>query len=138
MRQVFIGGAGKTRRLGFGGASPVSIQTMWKASIADTLHDRAARTRLLADVETLEALGCDAVRFAVPDAPSADALVKLAAETQMPFIADIHFDYRLALRCLEGNVAKVRVNPGTIGNRERVKAVAERCRDKGAAIRIGV
>jgi (E)-4-hydroxy-3-methylbut-2-enyl-diphosphate synthase len=138
MRQVFIGGAGKTRRLGFGGASPVSIQTMWKAGITDTLHDRAARTRLLADVEALGALGCDAVRFAVPDAPSADALAKLAAETPMPFIADIHFDYRLALCCLEGNVAKIRVNPGTIGSRERVKAVAERCRDKGAAIRIGV
>lgn len=137
-RTVFIGGAGETKRIGIGGKEPVSIQTMWKEGITDVLTDRTALISVINKIEMLGGLGCDILRFAVPDMPSADALVKIAAETTMPLVADIHFDYRLALRCLEGNVAKIRINPGNIGSRDRVEAVVKRCKDTGAAIRIGV
>jgi (E)-4-hydroxy-3-methylbut-2-enyl-diphosphate synthase len=69
---------------------------------------------------------------------SADNLIRIAAEVSMPLVADIHFDYKLALRCLDGPVAKIRINPGNIGSRDRVRAVAEKAADRGAAIRIGV
>ena len=137
-RQVFIGGAGRTRRMGIGGDAPVSIQTMWKEGITGILNDRDALLSIVHRMEKLQSLGCDIIRFAVPDMESADALVLLAKETDIPLVADIHFDYKLALRCLEGNVAKIRINPGNIGSRDRVEAVVARCKDKGAAIRIGV
>jgi (E)-4-hydroxy-3-methylbut-2-enyl-diphosphate synthase len=83
-------------------------------------------------------LGCDIIRFAVPDIPSAKSLCEIAARTSMPLVADIHFDYKLALECLKGNVAKIRINPGNIGSFENTKTVVENCRDKGVAIRIGI
>ena len=83
-------------------------------------------------------LGCDIVRFAVPDMESADLLARLAEMTDMPLVADIHFDHRLALRCLEGHVAKIRINPGNIGSVDKVREVVERAKDVNAAIRIGV
>lgn len=136
--KVWIGGSGKTKRIGIGGDSPISIQTMWKEGITGVLCSRDVLFCLVERIEKLQALGCDILRFAVPDMESADALVKIAAETTMPLVADIHFDYRLALRCLEGDVAKIRINPGNIGSRDRVEAVVNRCKDKGVAIRIGV
>jgi (E)-4-hydroxy-3-methylbut-2-enyl-diphosphate synthase len=138
MRQVEIGGEGITKRVKIGGGAPVTVQTMWKEGITGVLTSGEALSRVLAQIETLQALGCDILRFAVPDTPSADALNKIAAATTMPLVADIHFDHRLALRCLEGNVAKIRINPGNIGSRDRVEQVVERCRGKGVAIRIGV
>ena len=137
-RQVFIGGAGRTRRMGIGGDAPVSIQTMWKEGITEILRDRDALLSIVHRMEKLQSLGCDIIRFAVPDMESADALVLLAKETDIPLVADIHFDYKLALRCLEGTVAKIRINPGNIGSRDRVEAVVARCKEKGVAIRIGV
>lgn len=137
-RTVFIGGAGKTNRLGIGGDSPVSIQTMWKEGITDVLHSRDALLSVVDRIEKLQALGCDILRFAVPDMDSADALIKIAAETTLPLVADIHFDYKLALRCTEGNIAKIRINPGNIGARDRVEAVVKACKETGKAIRIGV
>jgi (E)-4-hydroxy-3-methylbut-2-enyl-diphosphate synthase len=131
--RVRIGGSGLTRTLAIGGDEPVSLQTMWKSSLIGADIHEVART-----LGCLEQLGCDIVRFAVPDMESADALVRLAAITAMPLVADIHFDYRLALRCLDGNVAKVRINPGNIGGGDRVKAVVDKARDRNAAIRIGV
>ncbi len=86
----------------------------------------------------LEQLGCDIVRFAVPDMESADALVGLSKISSMPLVADIHFDHRLALRCLDGRVAKIRINPGNIGSEDKVRQVTEKARDTNAAIRIGV
>jgi (E)-4-hydroxy-3-methylbut-2-enyl-diphosphate synthase len=119
--------------LDIGGDAPVSIQTMWKSPLA------GADLAVIADsLVNLGQLGCDIVRFAVPDLESADALVSLSSMTSMPLVADIHFDYKLAIRCLEGTVAKIRINPGNIGSRERVKAVVDRARDVNAAIRIGV
>jgi (E)-4-hydroxy-3-methylbut-2-enyl-diphosphate synthase len=106
---------------------------MWKSPLAGADLQSIART-----LASLEQLGCDVVRFAVPDMDSADALVRLADLTPMPLVADIHFDHRLALRCLDGNLAKIRINPGNIGARERVKAVVDKARDANIAIRIGV
>lgn len=137
-RTVFIGGQNGTKRLAIGGDAPVSIQTMWKEGIAGVLDDNAALDVLLEKIESLSALGCDIVRFAVPDEKSAEALLEIAAHTKMPLVADIHFDYRLALSCLNGNVAAIRINPGNIGRRENVEKVVNACREKGAAIRIGV
>jgi (E)-4-hydroxy-3-methylbut-2-enyl-diphosphate synthase len=130
---VTVGGKGMTRRVTIGGDSPVSIQTMWKAPLAGLNIDEAARR-----LSSLSALGCDIVRFAVPDMESVDALVALAKRTTMPLVADIHFDWRLALACMGGNVAKIRINPGNIGSADRVKAVVDKARDTGTAIRIGV
>ncbi|HNY16954.1 MAG TPA: (E)-4-hydroxy-3-methylbut-2-enyl-diphosphate synthase [Treponemataceae bacterium] len=130
---VRIGGQGVTRELSIGGDAPVSIQTMWKSPLPGADLQDIART-----LGGLEQLGCDIVRFAVPDMESADALVLLSEMTPMPLVADIHFDYRLALRCLDGNVAKIRINPGNIGSEDRVRAVVEKATDRNAAIRIGV
>lgn len=137
-RKVYIGGDGKTKRIAIGGDAPVTIQTMWKESIAGLDSDAERRTELVRKINSLQMLGCDILRFAVPDTDSARALDAIAAETTMPLVADIHFDYRLALECLKGPVAAIRINPGNIGKREYVEAVVNACRAKGAAIRIGV
>jgi (E)-4-hydroxy-3-methylbut-2-enyl-diphosphate synthase len=137
-RTVYIGGLGRTKRIGIGGDQPVTIQTMWKESITTLVDDAEARSQLINSIGKLQRLGCNILRFAVPDKPSAQALVKIAAETDMPLVADIHFDYRLALECLKGNIAAIRINPGNIGKRDRVEKVVNACREKGTAIRIGV
>lgn len=132
-RTITIGGKGRTHTLKIGGDAPVSIQTMWKSPLEkDSL-------KLVAQKMTeLSLLGCDIVRFAVPDRESADCLVALAEMTDMPLVADIHFDHTLALRCLEGNIAKIRINPGNIGSIDNVRKVAEKAQQVHAAIRIGV
>ncbi len=137
-RTVSLGGTGSCKRLEIGGNAPVSIQTMWKEGITDVAHNREALSSIIDRIEKLGLLGCDIVRFAVPDMASAEGLCAIAELSPLPLVADIHFDYKLALRCLDGNVAKIRINPGNIGSRERVEAVVTKCRDKGAAIRIGV
>lgn len=137
-RKIYIGGDGKTKRIAIGGDAPVTIQTMWKESIAGLDNDAEKRTEIVKKINSLQMLGCDILRFAVPDTDSARALGAIAAETTMPLVADIHFDYRLALECLKGPVAAIRINPGNIGKREYVEAVVNACRAKGAAIRIGV
>ena len=116
-----------------GGDAPVSIQTMWKEPLAGA-DLRAVSERL----KSLGELGCNIARFAVPDMESASLLCVLAEMTPIPLVADIHFDYRLALRCLEGGVAKIRINPGNIGSKENIKAVAKRASERGVPIRIGV
>ena len=137
-KTVYLGGSGRVRRIGVGGKEPVSIQTMWKEGIGDLDDDPLKFERILSQISELEGLGCDIIRFAVPDQKSAAGLCKIAAKTSMPLVADIHFDYRLALECLKGDVAAIRINPGNIGSRERVEAVVAACKQKGAAIRIGV
>ena len=132
-KKITIGGNGITRKLEIGGGAPISIQTMWKESLLrSNLENVALR------LENLNALGCDIVRFAVPDVDSAKLLVKLSYLTSMPLVADIHFDHRLAVLCMEGNVAKIRINPGNIGNKKNVVEVVEKALDKGVALRIGV
>ena len=137
-RTVFLGGNGNVKRIGIGGDEPVTIQTMWKAGITNVCEDNEALTDIIRQINELKALGCDILRFAVPDMKSAASLVKIQENTDMPLVADIHFDYRLALECLKGNVAAIRINPGNIGSRDRVEKVVAACREKGAAIRIGV
>ncbi|MCR5290070.1 MAG: flavodoxin-dependent (E)-4-hydroxy-3-methylbut-2-enyl-diphosphate synthase [Treponema sp.] len=137
-RVISFGGAGKTKRIVMGGTNPVTIQTMWKEGIAGIENDSNALSLLLERIDALQSLGCDILRFAVPDTASAHSLCAIAQETTMPLVADIHFDYRLALECLKGNVAVIRINPGNIGSRDRVEKVVAGCQEKGVAIRIGV
>lgn len=137
-RTVFLGGSGNVKRIGIGGNEPVSIQTMWKTGIAEICENDEKLTELLKQINILKSLGCDILRFAVPDVKSAESLVRIQNNTDMPLVADIHFDHRLALECLKGNVAAIRINPGNIGNRKKVEDVVCACREKGAAIRIGV
>ena len=137
-RPVAVGGFANVGRVTVGGGSPVTIQTMWKEGIADVRGSPGRIDEIAGRIESLRALGCDIIRFAVPDMESAESLIEICRATSMPLVADIHFDYRLALKCLEGPVAAVRINPGNIGGRERVERVVEACRERGAAIRIGV
>lgn len=137
-KEVFLGGKGITKRISIGGTSPVSLQTMWKDSIVDIPTNNEKFEKTLKDINELQMLGCDIIRFAVPDVESAKALCVIAERTSMPLVADIHFDYTLALECLKGNVAAIRINPGNIGSLDNIKAVVNGCRDNGVAIRIGI
>lgn len=137
-RKVLLGGNGSVERIAVGGDAPVTIQTMWKEPILDIGENPAHLDSILSRIASLRTLGCDIIRFAVPDMKSAENFVEICRNTSMPLVADIHFDYRLALKCLEGPVAAIRINPGNIGSKERVEAVVDGCREKGVAIRIGV
>jgi (E)-4-hydroxy-3-methylbut-2-enyl-diphosphate synthase len=123
----------KAGTLVIGGGFPVSIQTMWK--------ERLTRRSLPAVRRTLDILagyGCDFVRFAVPDIESAGLLGELAGSTRTQLIADVHFDYRIALACLDYPLAKVRINPGNIGEDWKVREVIAKAKDSGISLRIGV
>ena len=119
-------------RVQIGGTAPLVIQSMTNT---DT-HDVAAT---LAQIRALEAAGCEMVRMTVPDAAAANTISALKeAGVTLPLVADIHFDYRVALACAERGVDKIRINPGNIGDDARVRAVADACRTRGIPIRIGV
>jgi (E)-4-hydroxy-3-methylbut-2-enyl-diphosphate synthase len=126
----------KIGKLIMGGAWPVSIQTMWKDPLPAPGSEAFAEA--LARIEGLSELGCSILRFAVPDMEAAEALGALAGRSSLPLVADIHFDWRIALRCMDFPIAKVRVNPGNIGARWKVEEVVAKARDKGTPIRIGV
>ena len=118
--------------LSLGGNAPILIQSMTNT---DT-HDAEAT---IDQLRALEAAGCDIARITVPDVESADTITKIkAAGIAMPIVADIHFDYRVALRCAELGVDKIRINPGNIGDEDRIKAVADACKRRSIPIRIGV
>ncbi|MDR0639284.1 MAG: (E)-4-hydroxy-3-methylbut-2-enyl-diphosphate synthase [Spirochaetaceae bacterium] len=133
---VTVGGFAHVRPVVIGGGSPVVIQTMWKEPL--TLDSAEETERVLGRIEGLAAIGCRLLRFAVPQIEDADVLGRLALGTAMPLVADIHFDYRIALRCLDYPIAKLRINPGNIGGEDRVRAVLEKAAEKGRPIRIGV
>lgn len=114
-----------------GGGAPVSIQSM-----TNTPTDDVEAT--LAQIRALAAAGCDIVRVAVPDMAAARAVGKLKEHCPLPLVVDIHFDYKLALEAIAAGADKVRINPGNIGGPDRVKAVADACRQRGIPIRIGV
>lgn len=114
-----------------GGTAPVSVQTMSTVNPADT--DRA-----IADVQRLSRLGAEIIRFAVPDKAAALALKDIVASSPVPLVADIHFDYRLALLSVESGVQALRINPGNIGADEHVVKVVEKVRPSGIPIRIGI
>ncbi len=137
-RVISLGGFYNVDRILLGGDNPVTIQTMWKESIVGVKNDAVRLEKIRNQLASLKMLGCDIVRFAVPDMESAESFIEICRSTSIPLVADIHFDYRLALKCLEGPVAAIRINPGNIGSRDRVEAVVNACREKNAAIRIGV
>ena len=137
-KKVYLGGKGLTKRISIGGDSQVSVQTMWKEPIDDLSSNPKKLERILEEMSQLSLLGCDIIRFAVPDIESAQGLCALAQESAMPLVADIHFDYKLALECLKGNVAAIRINPGNIGSEENTRTVIQACRDNGVPIRIGI
>ena len=114
-----------------GGGVPVSIQSMTKTNTSD-VHKTAAQ------INRLAGLGCDIVRVAVPDMESADAIYNIKKLITIPLVADIHFDYRLAVRAAEAGADKLRINPGNLGGDESMRAVAEICKKRGIPIRIGV
>lgn len=114
-----------------GGGYPVSVQSMCNTKTEDI-------DATLAQIEALQRAGCDIVRLAVPDEKAARALPDIRKNCKMPLVADIHFNYKLALAAVEAGFDKIRLNPGNIGSREKVKLVADACRANGVAIRIGV
>ena len=137
-KTVTLGGKGITKQIKIGGGAPVSVQTMWKEGITDLSSNNEKLERILRELNELSLMGCDIVRFAVPDVESAEGLCLIAERCSMPLVADIHFDHKLALECLKGNVAAIRINPGNIGSVDNIRAVVEGCRENGVAIRIGI
>lgn len=124
-RQISVGG------VKIGGGAPVSIQSMLNRPNTDV-------EGCLAQIAALKDAGCEIVRLSVLDEEAAAAFAKIAERSPLPLVADIHFDYRLALLAAEGGAAKIRINPGNIGGEDRVKAVVDCCKAHHIPIRIGV
>lgn len=114
-----------------GGDNPIAIQSMCNTKTSDV--DATVKQIL-----ELEAAGCEIIRVAVPDMKAAEAIAEIKKHIHIPLVADIHFDYRLALKAIESGVDKLRINPGNIGGEDRVKAVVEAAKAKKIPIRIGV
>jgi (E)-4-hydroxy-3-methylbut-2-enyl-diphosphate synthase len=121
----------KVGDLTIGGSNEVIIQSMCTTKTADV-------EATVAEILRLEEAGCQVVRVTVNNKEAAEAIKEIKKRIHIPLVADIHFDYRLALMAIENGVDKVRINPGNIGRRERVEAVVQACKDKGIPIRIGV
>lgn len=121
----------KVGNLTIGGSNELYIQSM-----CTTKTDDVAAT--VAQIKRLEEAGCQIVRVAVPDEAAAHALRDIKKQIDIPLVADIHFDYRLALLAIEAGVDKIRINPGNIGRKDRVEKVVKACKGKGIPIRIGV
>ena len=124
-KRIMVGGAA------VGGGADVSVQSMCNTRTSDV-------EATCAQINALAAAGCDIVRLAVPDMDAARAISEIKARVSVPLVADIHFDYRLALEAAARGIDKIRINPGNIGSRERVEAVAKACAARGIPIRIGV
>lgn len=114
-----------------GGGAPVSIQSM-----CNTKTDDVEAT--VAQILALEEAGCQIIRVAIPDQAAAEAVDRLKERIHIPLVADIHFNFKYALTCAERGVDAIRINPGNIGGEEKVKAVADLCRQRGIPIRVGV
>ncbi|MBN2651354.1 MAG: flavodoxin-dependent (E)-4-hydroxy-3-methylbut-2-enyl-diphosphate synthase [Spirochaetales bacterium] len=122
----------KVGNIVIGGDNPISIQTMYKKPLTIGVDE------ILADMRHYASYGCDIIRFSVPDADCVDNLKKVCDAGIMPVVADIHFDYKLALASIEAGVAKVRINPGNIGAEWKVAEVIKACKETGTPIRIGI
>ena len=114
-----------------GGGAPVSVQTMCNTKTWDV-------EATVSQIKAMCTAGADIVRIAIPDMAAAQAVDRIKEQVNVPLVADIHFDYRLALEVAERGIDKIRINPGNIGGEENVKAVAESCRRHSIPIRIGV
>ena len=124
-RQIFVGG------IPIGGGAPVVIQSMLNTKTTDVEGS-------LSQIRALAAAGCQIARLAVPNMEAARTFADICRESPLPLVADIHFDYKLAIAAAEGGASKIRINPGNIGGEDRVKAVVDVCKDKKIPIRIGV
>lgn len=124
-KKVFAGG------VQIGGGAPVTVQSMLNIPAHDTDGN-------VKQAKALEKAGCDIIRVSVPDKESVKTLAALKSNISIPVVADIHFDYRLALESVAAGADKIRINPGNIGADDRVKAVANACKAAGVPIRIGV
>ena len=124
-RQINVGG------VTIGGGAPVVIQSMLNTKTTDVAGS-------LAQINQLKAAGCQIARLAVPNMEAARTFAEICKESPLPLVADIHFDYKLAIAAAEGGASKIRINPGNIGGEDRVQAVVEVCKDKKIPIRIGV
>ena len=124
-RQINVGG------VTIGGGAPVVIQSMLNTKTTDVAGS-------LAQIEQLKDAGCQIVRLAVPNMEAARGFAEICKESPLPLVADIHFNYKLAIAAAEGGASKIRINPGNIGGEDRVKAVVDVCKDKKIPIRIGV
>ena len=114
-----------------GGGAPISVQSMCNTKTTDT-------KATVAQIKALQAAGCDIVRLAVPDMQAAKKLHNIIAQVNVPLVADIHFDYKLALEAIEQGISALRLNPGNIGGEEKVKAVVKAAKAHNVPIRIGV
>ena len=124
-RQISVGG------VKIGGGASVSIQSMLNTKTTDVEAS-------LQQIYALRDAGCQIVRLAVPNVEAARGFAQICKESPLPLVADIHFDYKLAIAAAEGGAAKIRINPGNIGGEDRVKAVVDVCKDRAIPIRIGV
>lgn len=124
-RKVNVGG------VVIGGDAQVSVQSMTNTDTRDV-------DATVEQIAALEDAGCEIIRCAVPDMEAAQAISEIKKRIKIPLVADIHFDFRLALEVIKGGVDKVRINPGNIGSMDRVKMVADSCRERNIPIRIGV
>ena len=114
-----------------GGDNPILIQSMTNTKTQDV-------EATVAQIKALEAAGCDIIRCAVPDMDAAKALGKIKEQISIPLVADIHFDYRLAIAAIENGADKIRINPGNIGSEDRIKAVVDAAKARQIPIRVGV
>ena len=124
-RQIKVAG------IPIGGGAPVVIQSMLNTKTTDVEGS-------LSQLRALASAGCQIARLAVPNMEAARAFAEICKESPLPLVADIHFDYKLAIAAAEGGASKIRINPGNIGGEDRVKAVVDVCKDRKIPIRIGV
>jgi len=126
----------QTRKIGIkdiyvGGDSKIAVQSMTNTDTRDV-------EATLNQIRALMVAGCDIIRCAVPDMEAAEAMKEITRQIPIPVVADIHFDYRLALKSIENGISKLRINPGNIGGNDKVRMLADACKEKGIPIRIGV
>jgi (E)-4-hydroxy-3-methylbut-2-enyl-diphosphate synthase len=134
LRESYVRRMTRTVHVGevpIGGGSPVVVESMTKTQTTDV-------KATVKQIKSLESVGCDMVRIAVPDYDAAEALAAIKQKSKIPIIADIHFNYKLALMALEAGIDCVRINPGNIGGRENIIRTAEAARRQGIPLRIGV
>ncbi len=124
-RQILVG------NVPIGGGAPIAIQSMLNTRTTDVEGS-------LAQIRQLHTAGCQIVRLAVPDREAAKGFAAICRESPLPLVADIHFDYKLAIAAAEGGASKIRINPGNIGGEANVKAVVDVCKERNIPIRIGV
>ena len=124
-RQIVVGG------IPIGGGAPIVIQSMLNTRTTDVEGS-------LAQIRQLKTAGCQIARLAVPNMEAARGFAEICKESPLPLVADIHFDYKLAIAAAEAGAAKIRINPGNIGSEDRVEAVVSVCKERKIPIRIGV